>query len=460
LPGKPGGIKVSSAEATLEVSGIQEQPSVKPVSRVVFMLRWRLTRLARRCGFSPTVPLSIPAAFITGSVGKTTTCRMLAAILTRDGRVVGLSTSQGVYVGQDTLKTGDSSSCKYAYRTLVDGRAQVGVFELARGGLLEEGLVFSRCEVGAVLNIYDNHLGLGGVHTREDMARLKSKVVRSARGMAVLNADDPLCLAMRDGVTAATTCLVSMRPDNPAVADHLNAGGLAVFLSAAEEAAIRLYKGHELLGTVPGADIPASYGGHFRPILCNAMFAMALAYGMGVEFAVIRDALGAFQSTDRTNPGRMNFYDHLPFKVLITWAGCSQALDELARFIEGMGVGGKKYLMFCAIGNRPDPFIREMGKSVAGIFTHYICSDHTDLRGRRSCEAAALLRDGLLENGVGAESITLASSHQNGLETALGMPAAGDLLVICTYAFAAARKEVSSRPQVQVSAGGPGRVPG
>jgi cyanophycin synthetase len=170
---------------------------------------------------------------------------------------------------------------------------------------------------------------------------------------------------------------------------------------------------------------------------------MALAYGMGVQFNIIRKALQSFQSTEETNPGRMNFYDHLPFRVLITWADGPQALEELGRFIQGMNVSGEKYLMFCAGGNRPDQFIKDMGKSVAGIFTHYICSDHTDLRGRPPGEVAELLFEGLKEQGVGQESITVASSHQNALEVAFNMPSVNDLLVVCTFEPDTAKKIIS-----------------
>ena len=409
---------------------------------IILKFRWKLIKLARNCGFNPKIALNIPSAFITGSVGKTTTCRMLAAILAENGKVVGLSTTQGVYIGKETIRVGDSSNCQFGSRLLIDKRVQAGVFELARGGLLEQGIAFNGCDVGAVLNVYDNHLGLGGIHTRADMAKVKSAVVRSARKMAVINADDPLCLAMRDQVVAPNTCLVSMLSDNPIIIDHMKVKGFTAFINNRKKPVINLYKGNELIGAIAATEIPASYDGAFRPALFTAMFAMALAYGMGVEFNVIRNALSVFQSNEETNPGRMNFHEHLPFKVLITWADGAQALEELAHFIQGMNFSGKKYLMFCSVGNRPNRYIKDMGKSVAGFFTHYICSDHYDLRGRPPCETAELLSEGLIENGVSRESITIASSHQNGLEIALNKPSINDLLVVCTYAFDAARKEI------------------
>jgi cyanophycin synthetase len=408
-------------------------------------VKWKLIRIARRFGYHHKIKLNIPSAFVTGSIGKTTTCRMLAAILAENGIVVGLSTTQGVFLGKEIIRLGDSSNCRFASRVLLHRRVQAGVFELARGGLLNQGVVFNGCDVGAVLNVYDNHLGLGGINTREQMADLKSAVVMSARKMAVINADDPLCLKMRVHIVAPHTCLVSMCVDNPVVLSHMKAGGFAAFLNHKGEPAIHLYKENEGIGSIAAADLPASYDGRFRPALFNALFAMALAYGMGVQFAVIRKALKTFQSTEETNPGRMNFYDHLPFRVLITWADGPQALEELGRFIQGMNVSGDKYLMFCAMGNRPDQFIKDTGKSAAGIFTHYICSDYIDLRGRPPGETAELLSEGLKEKGIGHESITVASSHQNALDVAFSMPSMHDLLVVCTYAFDAAKTKISGK---------------
>jgi cyanophycin synthetase len=415
---------------------------MKKIRIKILMLRWRLIKLVRKFGFHLKIALNIPSAFVTGSVGKTTTCRMLAAILAENGKVVGLSTTQGIYIGKETIRVGDSANCTFGYRLLIEKRVKAAVFELARGGLLEQGIAFNGCDVAAVLNVYDNHLGLGGIHTREDMAFVKSAVVKSARKMAVINADDPLCLAMRDQIVASDTCLVSKDAYSPVIIDHIKTKGFTAFLDNKKEPVINLCRGNELIGAIAATEIPASYDGLFRPPLFNAMFAMALAYGMGVEFNIIRKALSGFQSNEETNSGIMNFYEHLPFKVLITWADGAQALDELAHFIQGMDISGEKYLMLCSMGNRPNQYIKDMGKSVAGFFTHYICSDHDDLRGRPPCETAELLRDGLIENGVNRESIAIASSHQNALEIALNKPSINDLLVVCTFASDAASKKV------------------
>lgn len=409
------------------------------------MLGWLLIKTARRRGFDYKIPVKIPCAFVTGSLGKTTTCRMLASILAADGKTVALSTTQGIYIGDELIRAGDSSNCTHAYRLLAEKRANAGVFEMARGGLIQQGLAFEGCDVAAALNVYDNHLGLGGIHTREQMAEVKSAVVKAARKMAVLNADDPLCLKMRGQITAPLTCLVSMRPDNPELKAHVRDGGFAVFLDDEKEPSIKMCRGNGLIGEIPVSEIPSCYNGHFRPAIHNAMFAAALAYGMGVRFHVIRDALGKYQSNAETNPGRMNFYEHLPFRVLVSCTDGPQAVSEILHFVRGMNISGNKYLIFCAAGNRPDSFIKDSGKAAAGIFDHYICCDYEDLRGRLPFETALLLREGLAQNGIEDGRITVASSHDEGLKTALNMPSENDLLVICSLSYNSVKKELLKR---------------
>lgn len=375
----------------------------------------------------------VPTAAVTGSVGKTTTCRMVAAILAHEGRTVALSTTQGAYVGADPIRSGDFAGGASAGGLLLDPRVEAGVFELARGGLLKKGMVIDACDVGAVLNVHDNHLGLDGVRNRDDLARVKRLVVENARKMAVLNADEPLCLAMRAHVSAPV-CLVTENPENPAVVAHLSAGGVAAIAEGELPASmLKLYEGQRLIGALAAADIPATWGGVYRPSVVNALYAAAIAHAMGIGFATIAAALGKFQSTPQSNPGRMNFHDHLPYRLLVTWVDGKEPIAELARFVDRLEVRGKKHLMLSAVGNRPDDFLLDSGRAAAGVFSRYVCADWEDLRGRPACAAAQLLADGLIGKGVPKTHVFVAATHDDGLMAAFDSAEPGDLLVIATY---------------------------
>lgn len=393
-----------------------------------------LLRSARRRGYDLKLIPRVPTAGVTGSVGKTTTCRMVAHILAQKGLRVALSTTQGAYVGREVLRRGDLAGGDWAGRLLVDPRVQAGVFELARGGLIQDGMVLSSIDVGAVLNVYDNHVGLDGVNSREDLALVKTEVVRRAKKLAVLNADDPLCLRMRAQVTAPRLCLVTGNPHSPTVLKHVAENGLAVLSDGdGPGGTIRMVEGGRMIGSLDPASIPAVWGGVFVPAVHNAMFAAAIAHGLGMDWNAIEDGLAGFQSTCESNPGRMNFLPGLPFEVLLTWADGPQALSGLAAFVRRRNAGGRKHLMFCAVGNRPESFVLDSARSVAGAFDSYICSDWSDLRGREPGEIARQLARGLLESGIHEDVVTVAQSHDHALHEAFTRPSQGDVLVVVTY---------------------------
>ena len=414
-------------------SGIKER--FEAFHRFYWKKKWKIIHAARRRGIDISLRIEprVPTAGITGSVGKTTTCRMVAAILRAQGHTVALATTQGTYIGEEVVRVGDSAGGEHARRLLRDPRVEAGVFELARGGLIRDGMVLAWCDVGAALNIYDNHIGLDGVRCREDLARVKKIVVQNARHLAVLNADDPLCLAMREHVRAPRTCLVSMRPDNPAVLEHRARNGLAVFLDdTGEQPSMQAWEGGECISRLESSSIPATYGGYYRPAVNNALFAAAVAYGMGIEWTAIWDALKGFTSSYETNPGLMNFFDGLPFRLLITRASSPQAMEELSHFVSQSPVRGKKHVMFCMVGDRPEGFLLDVARSAAGPYDSYICSDWDDLRGRRPGEVADILARGLRQGGVSEPAVSVAATHDEALSMAFSRPRPGGMLVVVT----------------------------
>ncbi|MFN8500172.1 MAG: cyanophycin synthetase, partial [Anaerolineae bacterium] len=181
--------------------------------------------------FPPGTPSRIPIAAITGTNGKTTTSRMVAHILKMSGKRVGLTTTDGIYINGERYLRGDMTGPWSARMVLKDPTVEVAVLETARGGILREGLGFDRCDVGAVLNVSGDHLGLRGVETLEDLAEVKRLVVEVVKddGTSVLNADDPLVAAMVEHAEGKPFYF-TMNPRNQIVRDHIAQGGRAVVL--------------------------------------------------------------------------------------------------------------------------------------------------------------------------------------------------------------------------------------
>lgn len=380
-------------------------------------------------------PARIPTAGITGSIGKTTTCRMVAHILAATGRCVGLATTQGLFIGDRVVRTGDCAGGVPATDLLLEPSVDAGVFELARGSLIRSGLALDRIDVGAVLNVLDNHIGLDGIATRGDLASFKRLVVENAGEMAVLNADDPLCLAMRDHVRSRRVCLYSSNPGHPALLAHQKAGGCTVTLNLLSDMpVITLGEAGKTLGVMDARDIPATLGGAAQGKAVNAAFALAIAHGLGVPFATASAALRGFASDHRTNPGRLNLFKNLPFTALLDWTDGEFAMAELAAVAGRLEISGRRTLLLTAVGNRPDEFLIASARAVAGRFDRYICANHTDLRGRSPDEVPQLLLSGLISGGVAAEDVRKIADFGEALEQAISGSQAGDLLVIASYA--------------------------
>ncbi len=377
-------------------------------------------------------PSTIPIAAITGTNGKTTTSRMLAHILKMSGKVVGQTSTDGVYIDGRLSVQGDMTGPVAAQIVLRDPSVDAAVMETARGGILRSGLGYHSANVSACLNIAADHLGLKGVDTLEDLAEVKRVVVEVAKDAAVLNADDVHCLQMADHCTAEKLCYVTMNRSHPLVREHIKAGGTALVLEQGINGnMITLYneQGHNI-PLLWAHLIPATLEGRALHNVQNAMFAAALAYHMGVDLENIRQGLRTFDSTFFQSPGRLNVYDEHPFKVILDYAHNPAAVRMVCDVVDRYDVTGKKIAVLTMPGDRRDQDILEVAGIAAGRFDHYICRRDDNLRARGSREVPELLRQGLLDGGVDDSQITIIESEEEANQAALEMARGGDLVLL------------------------------
>ena len=394
--------------------------------------------------FPPGTSSHFPIAAITGTNGKTTTCRMVAHIFRRTGNTVGLVTSDGIYVDDDLIVAGDRAGGRGAHVILRHPRTDMAVLETARGGLIRSGMGYGSCDVGAVLNVATDHLGMDGVDTLEQMAEVKRVVVQVARDTAVLNADDELCLAMADHTKARHVCYVTMDAAHPLVARHIGAGGRAVVLAQGENGpTVTVYDQGVDTEVVPANRIPAALEGLAAHNVENALFATAIAYGLGAKPEDIGDGLSTFACTFALAPGRMNIFDGHPFKVILDYAHNAHGVSAMCRLVEQLETTGRRLCVLESIGNRRDEHYAEVGRAAAGAFNHYICTRDDDLRGRGPDEVPGLLRDGLIAAGVAAECITTIPDEEKAVAAALDMAGAGDLVLILASNAARSWKQIT-----------------
>ncbi len=403
-------------------------------------LWWRGARRVRNWaaarGHPLKLPLRLPSAFITGSVGKTTTSSMLTHILCADGLRVALVTTEWACLQPPQglpriIRRGDSANCRFATDVLASAPADAAVFELARGGLIKRGMWFDRCTVSAVLNIGDNHLGLDGIETREDMARVKLGAALPARRLVVLNADDPLCLAMRDTLTPRQFGLVSPSGDITRLDAIRQPGESFAWLTPGTGESLHVALPGEEILTWPTAALPATLNGLYRPAAVNALFAILLAVGLGVPLVRALTALESFESTAEQNPARMNVITGKPWQMILTTVDGPVPVAALAEYARNVAVTGRRLLVLTTTDDRPDDFIRSTAAAaVDGGFDFYFCADYLPLRSRAPLVAATLLAEGLREAGVAAENIRILPDTRTAQALAETFAAPGDLLIV------------------------------
>jgi cyanophycin synthetase len=393
--------------------------------------------------FPPGSPSRIPIAAVTGTNGKTTTARMLAHIQKLAGHTVGLTSTDGVYIDGHRTVSGDMTGPVATHMVLSDPNVDVAVLEIARGGLLRAGMGVRHCDVGAVLNVKSDHLGLRGVGTLDDLAKVKRIVVEVARETAILNADDPLCLKMADYTSAKNLCYVTMDPTHELVGEHIRAGGRGVVLeSGIKGQMITIYDHGAHIPLLWTHLIPATLEGRALHNVQNAMFAAAMAFSMGLKLEDIRHGLRTFDTTFFQAPGRMNIFDEHPFKVILDYGHNPAAVEAMCQLVERLEVTGRRIVVLAAPGDRRDEDVADIGRIAAGHFDRYILRRDDQLRGRQPDEVPHLLRDALLAAGVAAEQILVISDEQMATDTALREAQPGDLLLIFGDAITRTWKQV------------------
>ena len=399
--------------------------------------------------FPPGSPKRVPIAAVTGTNGKTTTARMLAHIAKMSGHTPGLTTTDGVYIDGNRTVEGDMTGPVSARMVLRDPTIDFAVLETARGGLLRAGMGVTKVDVGAVINVQSDHLGLKGIDTLEQLAEIKRIVVEVATECAVLNADDPNVLRMSGYTRARTICYVTMNPGHPLVREHVRAGGRACALEEGVNGhMITLYDKGTQIPLLWTHLVPATLEGRALHNVQNAMFAASMAFAMGIRLDDIRQGLRTFDTTFFQAPGRMNVFSEHPFKVLFDYAHNAHAVGVMADLAQRLDVDGRRIVVVAGPGDRRDDDIVAIADAVAGRFDHYICRRDDGLRGRDGDEVPTIIARALRAAGVPDEAISVIPDEQAAIDAALRMGRPGDLLLVFADALARSWKQITKfRPE-------------
>lgn len=371
----------------------------------------------------------IPVALITGSNGKTTTVRLLAAIATAQRMNPGYTSTDGIYVLDQLVDADDWSGPGGARRVLRERRVDIAVLETARGGILRRGLAVQRADAAIVTNVAADHLGEFGVHDLEAIAEAKLVVSRAieAGENLVLNAEDPAIvrLASRLGLRPTWFAIDS---DSTTMRHHIDAGGDACVVEDGWFVAIKAGKRAQL---VPVADAPITFEARSRYNVSNALGAIALARALDISDNAIRAGLYSFGQTPDQNPGRANFFELGGTRVLADFAHNPHGLEALIEMAAALPAQ-RRLLILGQAGDRDNKSIRELALVAArqGLDRIIIKELQKYLRGREEGEVPALLEATLREAGMPTGTLARAADEMQAVRDALEWAGTGDLLLL------------------------------
>ncbi len=378
--------------------------------------------------YPPGSSARIPIIAVTGTNGKTTTTRLMAHIVKTMGYSVGFTTTDGIYIQNRMLETGDCTGPRSAEFVLKDPTVNFAVLECARGGILKAGLGFHSCDIGIVTNLAADHLGLKDINTLEDMAKVKAVVPESVRpdGYAILNADDDLVYNMRNSLKC-NIALFSMDENNPRIKKHCDKGGLAAIV---ENGYVTISKGTWKIRIEKVVNIPLTFSGRALFMIQNILPTVLASFINNFKTEDIRLALSTFIPSPAQTPGRMNMFQFKNFTVMVDYAHNPAGFQAIARFLEKVEQSPKVGII-AGVGDRRDEDIIALGQVASQMFDEIIIRQDKNLRGRSEQDIIDLMMKGISEHDPNKKLMVIPSEAE-AIAHAITNAVKGSFITICS----------------------------
>jgi cyanophycin synthetase len=370
----------------------------------------------------------IPIISITGTNGKTTTTRLIAHIAKMKGYRVGYTTSDGVYIQNRLLMKGDCTGPASAEFVLKDPTVNFAVLECARGGLLRAGLGFKKCDVGIVTNVAADHLGLKGIHTVEQLAKVKGVIPETVLpdGYAILNADDDLVYEMRRSINC-NLALFSMDEENPRIKALQKLGGITAIY---ENGYVTICRGTWKMRIMKAENIPLTYGGKATFMIQNILPAVIAANVRGIGIEDMKVALETFIPSASQTPGRLNLFKFENFSILLDYAHNPAGMRALQKFTDNLEATIKVGII-AGVGDRRKEDTNELGSIAAEMFDEIIIRQDKHLRGKSEEELIKMLDDGIKMKDPNKKT-TIIPSEKEAITHAVNNATKGSLIILCS----------------------------
>jgi cyanophycin synthetase len=369
----------------------------------------------------------IPIVGVTGTNGKTTTTRLMAHLARSAGHSVGFTSTDGIYIKDKCISKGDSSGPKSAGIILGDPAVDFAVLECARGGMLRSGLAFDHCDVAIVTNVAADHLGLKGINTVQDMAKVKSVLPCTVfpHGYAILNADDDLVYAMREGLKC-NVAFFSMDPESPRIRMHQAQGGVT---ATVENGYITIRKGMLKKEIEKTEHIPITFSGRATFMVQNVLAATLAAMVCDFSMENIKLGLQTFFPTPEQTPGRLNIFRFKNFEVMVDYAHNPHGFMAIKSFVDNTPADHKVGII-AGTGDRRPEDITELGRLAATMFDEVVVRQDTDLRGSTREHIESCIKKGL-EMG-GCDNIKFIPDEKEAVAFVIENAKPGSFITICS----------------------------
>ncbi|WP_455805476.1 cyanophycin synthetase [Clostridium butyricum] len=371
-------------------------------------------------------PSNIPVISVTGTNGKTTTTRMIGHVLKMMGMTTGITSTDGIYINDKCIHKGDDSGFNSAKTLLLNRDVEAVVLETARGGLVRRGLAYDLADVAVITNITNDHLGLDGIDSMEDLMFVKSLVGEEVKenGYTVINADDKYSKRILDRISCEKIYF-SKSKDNELIKENINDGKIAVFI---EDNNICVINNHRKYLIMSIDELPISYNGILTYNIENAMAACAALVGLNIDYCMISKGFSDFMPCD-DNEGRFNMFEYYGRKVILDYGHNIEGYKAVLSCINKLKTKNRLIGVVGVPGDRQDNVIKEIGEICCEYLDEIIIKEDKDRRGRSIGEVSQLLKISMLKNS-NKKNVKVYLDEVDALEYAIKISKKDDIIIV------------------------------